>query len=217
MEPIVLIAGSAVGALTAVGIGRFSRSKLSPVSDHPSSMGNSRSYPLDLQRRIVTEAMNRVYEYEQQGRITKEEREHLVVKYREELSNLEKRVYSFSGNNIRELNAFKENLIAAVDQRMAHISMKMDELVSRLASASVSTNNASSSTSSSYARSRVALGRKESPKRQDHIVTTTPAAEPVSDIDVGEQEMADENDPSLDEIKKQIMQTLSKLEQAEVD
>lgn len=198
MEPIILVAGSAVGAFTAIAMNKISKgnnydAKL--FADNP----NIRS--MDLQRRIVAGAMNKVYDYERQGKITGIEREKLVAKYKQELSALDSRSYPVTLYNVKELNAFKESLVAVVDQRVAQIHAKLDDLTNRIGNNTPVIHNKPAH-----------VERKE-----EERATAPKPVQPAGIAEITESAESTENDASLDEIKKQIMQTLSRLEQAEVE
>jgi hypothetical protein len=185
MEAVILAAGSAVGALTAVA--------MSKVNGNGKAIKNIPIHTMELQRRVLTEAMNRVYDYEREGRITGSEREQLLAKYRQELNMLDNRMYNHTFYNLNEVNAFKEGLVAAVDQRVAQINARLDDLASKLANQPVV-----------HSKPVARAERKE----EKHV-----EAKPVEQV----ESESIQSDASLDEIKKQIMQTLSRLEQAEVE
>lgn len=199
MEPMIHEAGSTVGAFSAMIMnkGRSNDTKLSR-NNHP--FPNS----VDLQKRVVTAAMNRIYDYERQGKITAIEREKLLAKYRQELNMLDNKMHGVTLYDPREIGAFGENLVAVVDQRMAQINAKLDELASKIGSNAI--------VQSKYV---APMERKE----EKHVETQTP--KPLEPIGIAEStestESESESDASLDDIKKQIMQTLSRLEQAEVE
>jgi hypothetical protein len=200
MEPIILVAGSAVGAFTAIAMNKISKGNDSNddvklFADNPSVRS------ADLQKRIVTGAMNKVYDYERQGRITGIEREKLVAKYKQELNALDNRSYPVTLYNVKELNAFRESLVAVVDQRVAQIHAKLDDLTNRIG------NNAP------VIHNKPAHAEREKEER----ATASKPVEPAGIAEITESAEGAENDASLDEIKKQIMQTLSRLEQAEVE
>jgi hypothetical protein len=197
MEPIILVAGSAVGAFTALIAGKVSKGQGNTNSFTHNH--NTYTHSADLQRRIVTEAMNRVYYYERQGRITGNERERLLAKYRQELNALDNNngMHGVTLYNLKELNAFKEHLVTVVDQRMAQINSKLDDITSKVGSNTPVVRN----------KPATNVERKEE-KRTER---------PVEQVEIVESAESAESDTSLDEIKKQIMQTLSRLEQAEVE
>ncbi|MFQ5940503.1 MAG: hypothetical protein ACE5KA_02235 [Nitrososphaerales archaeon] len=189
MESNIPIAGSTVGAHTTMAVEKVSKGDAY-------LMNNPTTPSIDLQRRIVAQAMNRVYDYESQGKLTFKEREKLVAKYRQELNALDNRTHAITLYNIKEISALKENLAAVLDQRMAQINSKLDDLVTKIGETPVQGKPAA------YAEKKV-----EKWVETNHL-------EHVANAESAESA---EGDANLDEIKKQIMQTLSRLEQAEVE
>jgi hypothetical protein len=130
MEPMIHAAGSTMGAFSTMAM--YSRGN----NDHDAKLFRNKHFPnsVDLQRRVVIAAMNRIYDYERQGRITAIEREKLLARYRQELNMLDNKMHGVTLSDPREISAFGENLIAVVDQRMAQINAKLDDLASKIGS-----------------------------------------------------------------------------------
>lgn len=185
------------------------------VAGAESSFGTS-----ELERRILYEAMRRLYDYERDGRITSVERDRLLAKYRRQLDRMNANAALGSslvdGTNI---NLFRKDLIALLDQRMAQISSKLDDLRSSIESGTPARSEASSNTE---------VERKEEKQQKAKMTTTTPEEEKRKTDGQASQSRSEplpaadstdnvENDSSLEDIKKEIMQTLSRLEQAEVE
>jgi len=191
MEPIILVAGSAVGAFTAVAIERVSKGNAKLLTNNPNE------HSIGLEKRVVAKALNRLYDYEQKGRITGNEREMLVFKYKQELNALDKGRHTVTLYNPQEFNVLKEDLVAVVDQRMEQMNSKLDDLASKISKTTVQSKPTAS------------VERKE----EKHVE----APKPVSPVEIAESPEGIESDHSIDEIRKQIEQTLYKLEQAEVE
>lgn len=202
MEPLIHEAGSTMGAFSTMIMNK-GRS-----NDNTKLIRNNHPFPnsVDLQKRVVTAAMNRIYDYERQGKITAIEREKLLAKYRQELNMLDNKMHGVTLYDPREISAFGENLVAVVDQRMAQINAKLDDLASKIGSNAIA-----------QSKSVVRVERKE----EKHVETQIQTPKPLEPIEIAEStesiESESESDASLDDIKKQIMQTLSRLEQAEVE
>ena len=195
MSEIILAAGSVAGVFTAIAI-----DKVSQVNANLRQNRSVMRYDHDrveLERRIVYEAMRRVYDYERSGRITGVEREKLLAKYRQQLDAFNTDMFS-SNYNTKDVNSFKSDLIAIVDQRMAQINTKLDDLTSKMNS-----NVTHRPPVSGVER------KEEKPIMQKNVGQVTSAPTDATETT--------DSDASLDEIKKQIMQTLSRLEQAEVE
>jgi len=193
MNEIFLAAGSVAGVFTAIAIDKVSQVN-TRLRQNESAIRNAYDHS-ELERRIAYEAMRRVYDYERAGRITSAEREKLLAKYNQQLDTSNAKIvdFDFNGNDV---NSLKTELIEHVDQRMTQINAKLDDLVSRM-------NNDMTQ------RPMMSNG-----ERKEEKPLAQKKAEPVTTVDTTE---TSESDASLDEIKKQIMQTLSRLEQAEVE
>ena len=204
METIVLVASSAVGALTAMAIDK--------VSHNVNKLHKNNTHSINLQKILVSKAVERVYEYEREGRITVTEREKLIIKYRQEQNKLDNDMGGVALYDHKVLNSLKENLVLVVDQRMAEITSKLDDLAGKIDEAPVKRK-----TSTPMDRDNGKL--METPKHftpieiTENITSTenTKITENTNSIE------SPETDASLEEIKKQITQTLSRLEQAEVE
>ncbi len=192
MNETVLAAGSVAGVFTAVAM-----DKVSQISSktRQNQNGIRNDYRFDLERRIVYEAMRRVYDYERAGRITSVEREKLLARYEQHLNALNAKRINLHFNT-GDFNSFKTDLIALVDQRMSQINARLDDLAGRM------NNNVVHKPS-----------MHQIEKKEEKLITQN-KVEQVATLDTTE---TSESDASLDEIKRQIMQTLSRLEQAEVE
>jgi hypothetical protein len=198
MSEIVLAAGSVAGVFTAIAIDRVTQFNVKSRQNE-SVVRKDREH-LELERRIVYEAMRRVYDYERVGMITSTEREKLLARYREQLDTYNTQMVNFRFGN--DVSSFKTDLIALVDQRMMQINAKLDLLTNKMDR--VSDRPVVSS-----------IEKKEErmvQKRAENVVQNK-----ADQVTHTENMETSESDASLDEIKKQIMQTLSRLEQAEVE
>lgn len=193
MNEIVLVAGSVAGVFTAMAIDKVSQVNAKLMRNESATSNHYDAF--ELERRMVYESIRRVYDYERAGRITADEREKLLAKYKQQLDALNANMvnFHFNGNNV---NAFKTDLIALVDQRMNQINVKLDDLASRMNNGLIQ---------------KPAVSNVE---RKEEKQVVQKKVEQVANMDTSE---TSESDASLDEIKKQIMQTLSRLEQAEVE
>jgi len=193
MSEIVLAAGSVAGVFTAIAIDKVSQADAK--LRHNEGVVRYDYDKVELERKIVYEAMRRVYDYERAGRITSTEREKLLARYRQQLDAFNADMVS-PRFNAKDVSSFKSDLVAIVDQRMAQLNAKLDDLAGRM------NNNAAQ---------RPAVPNVE---RKEEKPMVQKKVEQVTTMDATE---TTESDASLDEIKKQIMQTLSRLEQAEVE
>ncbi|MFQ5969370.1 MAG: hypothetical protein ACE5J2_02600 [Nitrososphaerales archaeon] len=198
MEPFVLVAGSVAGAFTAIAIDKVSQVNAKLKHNNNVSVQSKQNFEsLDLERRIVSEAIGRVYYYERKGRISSSEREKLIARYKQQFDALNVKINSITLADVKEVSKLQENLVVVLDQRMAQINAKLDDLSSKICGNVVV-----------QAKSTVQRNERKEERPQ---VTQTVNVEQVEASD------SKESDTNLDKIKKQIMQTLSRLEQAEVE
>lgn len=198
MSELVLAVGSVAGVFTAIALERASSANVESRNHNEFAMNNEK---LEVERRIVHRAMERLYDYERAGRITSIEREKLLIRYRQKLNIMDSKSVGLHGD-AGDMNAVRTDLVAHVHRRIDQINSRLDDL------ASIMHNMNSNSRAESPA---VVTERKEDKQVVQKKV------EPVLVIESVDTAQATESDDSLDEIKKQIMQTLSRLEQAEVE
>ncbi len=193
MNEFFIAAGSVAGVFTGMAIDRVSQvsSKGRLYEEIPSADYRRAA----LERRIVSEAMKRVYDYEGMGKISSAEREKLLARYGQQVDAFNARDVSLH-NNAPDLNAFKTDLIALVDQRMSRIHARFDALASMINGNLVQ---------------KPVVSDLEKKEEKPVVHKKVQPAQTVENIETTE------SDASLDDIKKQIMQTLSRLEQAEVE
>lgn len=198
VEPFVLVAGSVAGAFTAIAVDKVSQVNAKLKHNNNASLQSKQNFEsLDLERRIVSEAIRRVYDYERKGRISTSEREKLIARYKQQFDALNVKINSIALADVKEVSTLKENLVALVDQRMAQINAKLDDLSSKI-------------NGNFVVQGKPTVQHNERKEER-------PQAAQTANVEQVEVTDSKESDANLDEIKKQIMQTLSRLEQAEVE
>ena len=198
MEPFVLVAGSVAGAFTAMAVDKVSQVNANSRQNKNVKLQFKQNFEsIELERRIVSKAMSSVYDYEQKGRISSSEREKLIARYKQQLDALNVKINSIALADVKEVSALKENLVALVDQRMAQINAKLDDLFSKI-------------------NGNVVVQGKPTFQHNTRKEERPQVAQ-MANVEQMEVTDSKESDAKLDEIKKQIMQTLSRLEQAEVE
>jgi hypothetical protein len=131
-----IIAGlSVAGAISAVVIDRFSQARATERIErpqHPKSSSAARAELVSVmfEKSITSEAITRVYEAAQQGRIDRLERDRLLLKYKQQLDSLNQRIahlrpvadYSDLSDFRNKLARLLEDKISLLDQRLLEIS-----------------------------------------------------------------------------------------------
>lgn len=186
---VAVIAGSSVaGALSAAILERLSRIKTKARnSDRSTTAARAELASLLFEKTLAAEAITRVYEAAQDGKIDRLERDRLLVKYKQDLDTLNERIavlqpvadYADLADVRNNLVSLLENKISAIDARLAEMNKASD---------------------------RPIVVEK---------VQVMPVPEKVKDDTDAKQFRAEEK--SIDQLQKEIMQALTRLEQVELD
>ncbi len=88
---------------------------------------------LRIERDIVSYALTRLFEAEAQGKITQEERDRLLSKYKDDMKRLEKDLEEKElVVNLHELEGMQSNLLEMFQKRFDEISNRIEEIRSEL-------------------------------------------------------------------------------------
>lgn len=194
---IAVIAGSSVaGAVSAALLGRIKMSKpdaREQGSAKPAaaaveaSAARSELASLAFEKGLAAEALTRVYEAAQEGRIDRLERDRLLIKYKHELDLLNERIALLQPvADYAELEAARASLASLLENKISAIDAKLAEM--------------------SKAGARPIVIEK---------VQVMPVPEKVKDNKNAQQFRAEEK--SIEQLQKEIMQALTRLEQVEMD
>jgi hypothetical protein len=186
---VAVIAGSSVaGALSAAILERLTRVKAKArKSERSTTAARAELASLLFEKTLAAEAITRVYEAAQDGKIDRLERDRLLVKYKQDLDSLNEKIavlqpvadYADLADVRNSLVSLLENKISAIDARLA----EMDK-----------------------AGSRPIVVEK---------VQVMPVPEKIKDDADAKQFRAEEK--SIEQLQKEIMQALTRLEQVELD
>ncbi|MEO9295505.1 MAG: hypothetical protein ABI347_07895 [Nitrososphaera sp.] len=186
---VAVIAGSSVaGALSAAILERLSRVKAKAhKSDRSATAARAELASLLFEKTLAAEAITRVYEAAQDGKIDRLERDRLLIKYKQDLDSLNEKIallqpvadYADLADVRNNLVSLLENKISAIDARLAEMNKAGD---------------------------RPIVVEK---------VQVMPVPEKVKDDSEAKQFRAEEK--SIEQLQKEIMQALTRLEQVELD
>ena len=186
---MAVIAGSSVaGALSAAILERLSRIKTKARNnDRSATAARAELASLLFEKTLAAEAITRVYEAAQDGKIDRLERDRLLVKYKQDLDALNEKIavlqpvadYADLADVRNNLVSLLENKISAIDARLAEMNKVGD---------------------------RPIVVEK---------VQVMPVPEKVKDDSDAKQFRAEEK--NIDQLQKEIMQALTRLEQVELD
>lgn len=186
---IALIAGSSVaGAISAAVIEKLSRKG---DKKRPRSTNAARAELLSLlfEKNLAAEAITRVYEASQEGRIDRLERDRLLLKYKQQLDSLNQRIASLQPvADFADLTELRNSLVSLLENKISALDQKILDMKSGVPHDAVD--------------AKVQKIISEASKVQ---------AVPV------EQKPFKAEEKSIDQLQKEIMQALQRLEQVEID
>src|SRR5215210_1239308 len=195
---IAFIAGSSIaGVISAVFLDKlfrirgnnkkYARSSLSPSTDIRTEL-----LSLLFEKKLAAEAITRVYEAAQDGRIDRLERDKLLLKYKQQLDSLNQKVaYLQPMADFSDLRELRNNLVSFLEDRISALDKKLLEF------------------SKSSPHSQGAIDA-----RANNILAETSKVQSVTPI---EQKMFRADEKSIEQLQKEIVQALHHLEQVEID
>ena len=130
---IALIAGSSVaGAISAAVIERIkSRSSNSPTPIQKPTPSSIRTELVSLlfEKTLASEAITRVYEAAQQGKIDRLERDRLLLKYKEQLDSLNRKIQELQpAADYIEIFEMRNSLTKIIEDRISALDQKLHQL-----------------------------------------------------------------------------------------
>jgi len=192
---IALIAGSSVaGAISAALLGKLSRirSDASSKSLHKPSANTVRTELVSLlfEKTLSSEAITRVYEASQVGKIDRLERDRLLLKYKQQLDSLNSRIAQLQpAAEYADLREMRNDLTTILQDKIAALDQRLEALSKSTNSHDVSMDN----------------------QVQKIIAETTAMSPPRVDLKPKTEEK------SIEQLQNEIVQALDRLEQVEID
>jgi hypothetical protein len=223
--------------------------KLKERASHPASI--QRIIPRDqlekskqelrtllLEREIVSGALTRIYEAEAAKQITKEEKEIIAAKYREELKSLDSRIVGIeSFIEVGDLETLRDQLLRLVSEKIEAIEKRIErvKLSASPAIKDILEKNAESSTSD---QSKLVRQEKNSvPDISDLLTTSAPRPPPNTELNQPAQTEITEpvvvppqtsgpqprqrrnanSDGQVEELQKELLEALDRLEKLDVE
>ena len=196
---IAVIAGSSfAGVISAVFLGKLFRirgNNKQHARSSSSSIASIRTELLSLlfEKNLTAEAITRVYEAAQDGKIDRFERDKLLLKYKQQLDSLNQKIaYLQPVADFSNLKELRNNLVYFLEDRISALDKKLLEL------------------------------SKSNPPSQDDIdakskkilAETSNMQQSATPI---EQKMFKADEQSIEQLHKEIVQALQHLEQVEID
>jgi hypothetical protein len=194
---IALIAGSSIaGVISAIFLEklfRFRSNNKKPARPSSSSASlRAELLSLLFEKNLTAEAITRVYEAAQDGRIDRLEHDKLLLKYKQQLDSLNQKVaYLQPMSDFSDLKELRNNLVSFIEDRISALDKKLLDL----------------SKSSPHSQDDIDTNAKK-------ILAETSKVQSVTPI---EQKMFKGDEQSIKQLQKEIVQALQHLEQVEID
>ena len=240
LEASFLIAASTLaGAISAaVILTRISRSKTSLKKKHerlikPFSTTKAELQSLLFEKSLLSESITRVYEASYEGKIDSIERDRLLLKYKQQLDSYDKKIADLqSVVDITELVDMRNGLVSLLESRITAIDQKLTEISDKYG-----ISKSDIIDSSPKSDPQVIVSKPEGEKKEyGQKLKENDDDRHQSDV-ANEQEMTvaavrgDQKDQkkhndkekvkteekTIDELQKEIMHALSRLEQVDPD
>lgn len=189
---IAIIAGSSVaGAISAAFIERLSRSR-GDDKKQPKSTSAARAELLSLlfEKNLAAEAITRVYEASQEGKIDRLERDRLLLKYKQQLDSLNQKIAITQPiADFADMTELRNNLVSLLENKISALDQKLMQM-----KPGISPPDAIDA-------------------RVQRIIAETSKVQtaPV------EQKPFKTEEKNIDQLQKEIVQALQRLEQVEID
>jgi hypothetical protein len=191
-----VIAGSSIaGAISAVFIDKLSRVRSSSkMQARPSSAARAELLSVLFEKNLTAEAITRVYEAYKDGRIDRLERDRLLLKYKQQLDSLNQKVASLQPvADLADLTELRNNLVFLLEDRISALDKKLLDL----------------------SKSRISSDADAVDIKVKKILSETlKAQQPTASI---EQKMINTDEKSLEQLHKEIVQALQRLEKVEIE
>lgn len=240
LEASFLIAASTLaGAISAaVILTRISRSKTSLKKKHkrlikPFSTTKAELQSLLFEKSLLSQSITRVYEASYEGKIDSIERDRLLLKYKQQLDSYDKKIADLqSVVDITELVDMRNGLVSLLEGRITAIDQKLAEISNKYG---ISTSDIIDSSSKSDRQTIVGkpeeekkeYGQKLKENHDDRHQSDVANEEAMAAaVRVGDQkdqkkhndkEKIKTEEKTIDELQKEIMHALSRLEQVDPD
>lgn len=240
LEASFLIAASTLaGAISAaVILTRISRSKTSLKKKHehlikPFSTTKAELQSLLFEKSLLSESITRVYEASYEGKIDSIERDRLLLKYKQQLDSYDKKIADLqSVVDITELVDMRNGLVSLLEGRITAIDQKLTEISDKYGISK------SDIIDSSLKSDRQVIVSKPEGEKKEYVQKLKENDDDRHQSDVAnEEEMTvaavrgDQKDQkkhndkekvkteekTIDELQKEIMHALSRLEQVDPD
>jgi hypothetical protein len=199
---IILIAGSSfAGVMSAVFLDKLFGNRINSKK-HARSQSSRASIRVELvsflfEKNLTSEAITRVYEAAQDGRIDRLERDKLLLKYKQQLDSLNEKIsYLQPFADFYDIKELRNSLVSLLEDRISALDKKLLDL-------------SKSSPTASHAPSQDDIDSKV-----NKLLVETSKVESATPMG---QKMFKADEQSIEQLHKEIVQALKDLEQVEID
>jgi len=194
---IVLITISCIaGVISAVFLDKIFRVRINNKKRARSSYPSLRTELLSFlfEKNLTSEAITRVYEAGSDGRIDRLERDKLLLKYKDQLNSLNKKIaYMQPLADFSDLKELRNSLVSLLEDRISALDKKLLDL------------------SKSYPHSSL---QDDIDLNASKILAKTSEVQTSPHV---RQKMFEPEEQSIEQLYKEVAQALRKLEQVEID
>lgn len=184
------------------------------VSDDAIKEAKDKLRVLELEREILSYAIRRLYEAQAEGKITVEERDSLILKYREDLERVKQEIAR--GESIialNELERMQEEFIKMFSERFETLNRRIEEL--RTITGLTPSPAESATKPKEEAREKEGEQPEKAPRRRRESAKLKSATEQPSPEK--EEKEESEADKRIEQIMAEIEKVLSRLSQIEIE
>ncbi|HKG70799.1 MAG TPA: hypothetical protein VKA87_02815 [Nitrososphaeraceae archaeon] len=240
LEASFLIAASTLaGAISAaVILTRISRSKTSLKKKHerlikPFSTTKAELQSLLFEKSLLSESITRVYEASYEGKIDSIERDRLLLKYKQQLDSYDKKIADLqSVVDITELVDMRNGLVSLLEGRITAIDQKLTEISDKYGISKSDIIDSSLKSDRQVIVSKPEGEKKEYGQKlkendddrhqsgvanEEEMTVAAVRGDQKDQKKHNDKEKVKTEEKAIDELQKEIMHALSRLEQVDPD
>jgi hypothetical protein len=217
-EILVIVFFTLLGAITGTAIfPRLFRKTSTSGQEHlikPFKAAKSELQALQFEKSLISQAVTRVYEAIQEGKIDKNEFERLLLKYKHQLASYEEKIRRLEPLvDFAEISEIRENTISILNERIGSMDQKLAEVCKK--SGMSYTDISKTIKKMQQPQSNEDESRKSKDKGEDAATNYLLTSErPKTKQEV--VQLKDE-EKDIDNLQVEIMDALSRLEEINID
>ena len=221
-EILVIVFFTLLGAITGAAIfPRLFRKTSISGQEHlikPFKAAKSELQALQFEKSLISQAVTRVYEAFQEGKIDKNEFERLLLKYKHQLASYEEKIRRLGPLvDFAEISEIRENTISILNERIGSMDQKLAEVCKK--SGMSYTDISKTIKKMQQPQSNVEDESRKSKDKGEDAVTHYPLTSERPKTKQQQQEVVQfkEEEKDIDKLQVEIMDALSRLEQINID